>query len=148
MRLEDLRPTEGSVRQRKRIGRGYGSGHGGHSAGRGTKGQNSRSGGGVRVGYEGGQTPVWMRFPKRGFTNYTRIEYACINVDTLDARFQGGEEVTLDALRELGAVKGRRDRLKVLGRGELKKALIVRAHRFSTEAKQKIEAAGGRAEVI
>jgi len=148
MRLEDLRPTEGSVRQRKRIGRGYGSGHGGHSAGRGTKGQNSRSGGGVRVGYEGGQTPVWMRFPKRGFTNYTRIEYACINVDTLDARFQGGEEVTLDALREMGAVKGRRDRLKVLGRGELKKALIVRAHRFSTEAKQKIEAAGGRAEVI
>jgi len=148
MRLEDLRPTEGSVRRRKRIGRGYGSGHGGHSAGRGTKGQNSRSGGGVRVGYEGGQTPVWMRFPKRGFHNYTRIEYACVNVDVLDARFDDGADVTLTALREMGIVKGRIDRWKVLGRGELTKALVVRAHRFSSEAKQKIEAAGGRAEVI
>jgi len=148
MRLEDLRPTRGSVHRRKRIGRGYGSGRGGHECGRGNGGQNSRSGGGVRPGFEGGQTPVWMRFPKRGFHNPTRVEYACINLDTLESRFEPQAEVTLDELRALKVVKGRVSRLKILGRGELTKPLIVRADRYTREARQKIEQAGGKAEVV
>ena len=148
MRLEDLRPTRGSVHRRKRVGRGYGSGYGGHESGRGTKGQNSRSGGGVRLGFEGGQTPIWMRFPKRGFKNFTRVEYTCVNVDTLDARFGERDEVTPEILREMKLVRGRRERVKILGRGELTKPLSVRAHRFAESAKRKIEAAGGNAEVI
>lgn len=148
MRLEDLRPTKGSTKQRKRVGRGYGSGRGGHESGRGTKGQNSRSGGGVRLGFEGGQTPIWMRFPKRGFRNFGRVEYACVNVDTLDARFGERDEVTPEILREMRLIKGRVDRVKVLGRGEVTKPLIVHAHRFAESAKRKIEQAGGRAEVI
>jgi len=148
MRLEDLRPTKGSTHRRKRVGRGYGSGLGGHESGRGTKGQNSRSGGGVRLGFEGGQTPIWMRFPKRGFRNYTRTEYACVNVDTLDERFDANAEIDLDALRAAGIVKGRIDRVKILGRGELTKPLTVRASHFTAEANRKIEAAGGKAEVI
>ncbi len=148
MRLEDLRPTKGSVHRRKRVGRGYSSGYGGHESGRGTKGQNSRSGGGVRLGYEGGQTPIWMRFPKRGFYNHTRVEYACVNLDTLERVFPENSEVTLQKLRDLRVVKGRIQRLKILGRGELSKPLTVRAHRFTHAAKQKIEQAGGKAEVI
>ena len=148
MRLEDLRPTKGSTHRRKRVGRGYGSGHGGHESGRGTKGQNSRSGGGVRLGFEGGQTPIWMRFPKRGFRNFTRIEYACVNVDTLDERFEANAEIDLGALLEARIVKGRIERLKILGRGELTKPLVVRANHFTAEAKRKIEAAGGKTEVI
>ncbi len=148
MRLEDLRPTKGSTHRRKRVGRGYGSGHGGHESGRGTKGQNSRSGGGVRLGFEGGQTPIWMRFPKRGFRNYTRIEYACVNVDTLGERFDANAEIDLNALLEAHIVKGRIERLKILGRGELTIPLTVRANHFTAEAKRKIEEAGGKAEVI
>jgi large subunit ribosomal protein L15 len=148
MRLEDLRPTKGSRHRRKRVGRGYGSGLGGHESGRGTKGQNSRSGGGVRLGFEGGQTPIWMRFPKRGFRNFTRIEYACVNIDTLDERFDSEAEISPETLLEAGILKGRIERVKILGRGELTKPLAVRAHRFSAEAKRKIEAAGGKAEVI
>ncbi|MDD4902897.1 MAG: 50S ribosomal protein L15 [Candidatus Bipolaricaulis sp.] len=148
MRLEDLRPTQGSTHRRKRVGRGYGSGRGGHESGRGTKGQNSRSGGGTRLGYEGGQTPIWMRVPKRGFHNYNRIEYACVNVDTLEARFEANEEVTPEVLGEMRLVRGRNPLVKVLGRGDLSKPLTVRAHRFGAEAKRKIEAAGGKAEVI
>jgi len=148
MRLQDLRPTKGSVHRRKRVGRGYGSGRGGHESGRGTKGQNSRSGGGVRLGFEGGQTPVWMRFPKRGFHNYTRIEYATVNLDTLEARFDAGGEVTLEGLRKMRLVKGRKERLKVLGRGDLTKPLTVRADRFTVSARAKIEEVGGKAEVI
>jgi large subunit ribosomal protein L15 len=148
MRLEDLRPTKGSVHRRKRVGRGHGSGHGGHESGRGTKGQNSRSGGGVRLGFEGGQTPIWMRVPKRGFHNFTRVEYAVVNVDALERRFPAGSEVTPELLRELRVVKGRLSRLKILGRGELSKPLTVRAHRFTAEAKEKIERAGGKAEVV
>lgn len=148
MRLEDLRPTPGSMHRAKRVGRGHGSGHGGHESGRGTKGQNSRSGGGVRPGYEGGQTPVWQRFPKRGFHNFTRVEYVCVNLDTLEGRFGGQDEVTLERLREMGVVKGRIPHLKVLGRGELSKPLTVRAERFTREARRKIEEAGGRAEVV
>lgn len=148
MKLEDLRPTKGSVHKRKRVGRGYGSGRGGHESGRGTKGQNSRSGGGVRLGYEGGQTPIWMRFPKRGFHNYTRVEYACVNLDAIESRFPAQAEVTLQRLREMNLVKGSKARLKILGRGELSKPLTVRAHRFTHSAKRKIEQAGGKVEVV
>jgi len=148
MKLEELRPSRGSHHKRKRVGRGYGSGRGGHESGRGTKGQNSRSGGGVRPGYEGGQTPIWMRFPKRGFHNTPRVEYACVNLDTLESRFLPQAEVTLECLREMCIIKGRKDKLKVLGRGALTKPLTVRAHRFTREARRKIEQAGGRTEAV
>jgi len=148
MRLEDLRPTKGSRHRKKRVGRGYGSGRGGHESCRGTKGQNSRSGGGTRVGYEGGQTPVWMRFPKRGFSNFTRVEYACVNVDVLEERFETGSEITPDVLRDAGLIKGRDVLVKILGRGDLTKAVNVQAHRFTADARQKIEAVGGKAEEI
>jgi len=148
MRLEDLRPTPGSTHRRKRVGRGGGSGHGGHTVGRGMKGQNSRSGGSTRLGYEGGQTPIWMRVPKRGFHNPTRIAYACVNVDTLEDRFSAHDVVTPELLTELRLVNERGLPVKILGRGEISKPLTVRAHRFGAEAKRKIEEAGGRAEVI
>ena len=148
MRLEDLRPTKGAKHRKKRVGRGYGSGLGGHESGRGTKGQNSRSGGGTRLGYEGGQTPIWMRFPKRGFKNFTRVEYACVNVDTLNNLFEANDEITPERLREDGLVKGKIERVKILGRGDLTKPLVIRAHRFAAEAVRKIEDAGGKAEVI
>ena len=148
MRLEDLRPSKGAKHRKKRVGRGYGSGLGGHESGRGTKGQNSRSGGGTRLGYEGGQTPIWMRFPKRGFKNYTRVEYACVNVDTLNNLFDDDDEITPERLREGGLVKGKIEVVKILGRGELTKPLVIRAHRFAAEAVRKIEEAGGKAEVI
>ncbi len=118
------------------------------NAAAGTGGQNSRSGGGVRPGYEGGQTPIWMRFPKRGFRNPARIEYACVNLDTLESRFAEQAEVTLEELRAMKVIKGRASRLKILGRGELTKPLTVRAHRYTRTAKEKIEQAGGRAEVV
>ena len=148
MKLSDLRPTKGATHKRKRVGRGYSSGHGGHESTRGTKGQNSRSGGGTRLGHEGGQTPIWMRFPKRGFTNYTRVEYTGVNVDTLNELFEAGQEVGLEELRERGLIRGRGVRVKILGRGEITKPLTVRAHRFTGEAQRRIEAAGGKAEVI
>jgi len=146
LRLDNLRPTSGSNKGRKRVGRGYSSGHGGHESGKGTKGQNSRSGVTVRPGYEGGQTPFWMRFPKRGFHNVARVEYAVVNVGDLDALFSAGDEVSLDVLAERGLVKDPKCGLKILGQGELTKALVVKADRFSQTAREKIEAAGGRAE--
>ncbi len=148
MKLNELRPTKGSVHSKKRIGRGYGSGRGGHESGSGNAGQNSRSGGGTRPGFEGGQTPIWMRFPKRGFRNYARLQYACVNVDTLAERFDAGDQVTMEALLEKRIIKGRPKKLKILGRGELDKALTVRAHKFTEEARRKIEDAGGKAEVV
>ncbi len=148
MRLEDLRPSKGAKHRKKRVGRGYGSGLGGHESGRGTKGQNSRSGGGTRLGYEGGQTPIWMRFPKRGFRNVNRVTYACINVDTLERRFASGETVSPDRLRVEGLIATREERVKILGRGDLSKSLVVQAHRFTAEAERKIVDAGGKAEVI
>jgi len=148
MRLEDLRPSKGAKHRKKRVGRGYGSGLGGHESGRGTKGQNSRSGGGTRLGYEGGQTPIWMRFPKRGFKNHARVEYACVNVDTLNNLFDANDEITPERLREGGLVKGKIELVKILGRGELTKPLVIRAHRFAAAAVRKIEEAGGKAEVI
>jgi len=148
VKLQDLRPTKGATHKRKRVGRGYGSGHGGHESTRGTKGQNSRSGGGTRLSFEGGQTPIWMRFPKRGFKNFTRVEYVCVNVDTLDEQFEAQAEVTPEMLREARLVRGRDVRIKILGRGEISKPLTVRAHGFAASARKKIEDAGGKAEVI
>ncbi len=146
--LHNLRPTPGARKREKRIGRGYGSGHGGHESTRGTKGQKSRAGGGVRPTFEGGQTPFWMRFPKRGFKNPLRIEYAIVNVGTLEEHFEAGDVVTPETLLERGIVKDLKDGLKVLGDGELTKALTVRAHKFSKTAREKIEAAGGKAEEV
>ncbi|MCD5409114.1 50S ribosomal protein L15 [Candidatus Bipolaricaulota bacterium] len=148
LRLSDLKPTPGSVRRRKRVGRGYSSGHGGHESGRGTKGQGSRSGVKVRPGFEGGQTPFWMRFPKRGFKNPNRRQYAIVNLTQLEAHFQAGDVVTLEELRARGIVKDPKAGLKVLGRGELTKALTVRAHKFSRTAREKILAAGGQVEEV
>ena len=146
--LHNLRPTPGARKREKRIGRGYGSGHGGHESTRGTKGQKSRSGGGVRPTFEGGQTHFWMRFPKRGFKNPLRIEYAIVNVGTLDKHFKAGDVVTPEVLVERGIIKDLKDGLKVLGDGELTVALTVRAHKFSKAAREKIEAAGGKAEEV
>lgn len=149
MKLHDLRPAEGGkVKARKRVGRGHASGHG-KFAGRGRDGQNSRSGGGVRPGFEGGQMPLFRRLPKRGFTNIFAKEYATLNVSELN-RFEDGTEVTPELLLESGAVKlsKKKDGIKILGNGELTKKLTVKAHQFSKSAEEKIEAAGGKAEVI
>ena len=148
LRLSDLSPTPGSVRRRKRVGRGYSSGHGGHESGRGTKGQGSRSGVKVRPGFEGGQTPFWMRFPKRGFKNPARTEYAIVNLSQLEARFDAGEVVSLEELMARGLVKDPKAGLKVLGKGELTKSLTVRARKFSRSAREKILAAGGQVEEV
>ncbi|HIQ00019.1 TPA: 50S ribosomal protein L15 [Candidatus Bipolaricaulota bacterium] len=148
LRLSDLKPTPGSVRRRKRVGRGYSSGHGGHESGRGTKGQGSRSGIKVRPGFEGGQTPFWMRFPKRGFKNPARTEYAIVNLAQLEAHFQAGDVVTLEQLMARGIVKDPQAGLKVLGEGELTKALTVKANKFSRSAREKILAAGGQVEEV
>ncbi len=147
-RLDDLAPRPGSAKRRKRVGRGYGSGRGGHEVGRGTKGQGSRSGVTVRPGFEGGQTPIWMRFPKRGFKNPSRVEYAVVNVEQLDKRFSDGDQVTLAELVRLGVVRDPKAGLKVLGRGALTKSLTVKAARFSVTAREKIAAAGGSAEEV
>jgi large subunit ribosomal protein L15 len=146
--LDDLRPAPGATHPPKRVGRGYGSGHGGHESGRGTKGQGARAGVRMRPGYEGGQTPLWMRFPKRGSRNPLAKEYAIVNVGILEKHFSPGEEVTLEKLMALGIVKDPKDGLKVLGEGTLTKPLIVRAKKFSRSAREKIEAAGGRAEEV
>ncbi|KUK26653.1 MAG: 50S ribosomal protein L15 [Acetothermia bacterium 64_32] len=130
------------------MGRGYGSGHGGHESGRGTKGQGARAGVKVRPGFEGGQTPFWMRFPKRGFKNPCRVEYAVVNVGELGAHFEPGDVVTLEALMARGIVKDPKAGLKVLGEGELTKALTVKAKRFSRSAREKILAAGGKVEEV
>jgi len=142
LRLSDLRPTPGSRHRRKRVGRGYSSGHGGHESGRGTKGQGSRSGVHVRPGFEGGQTPFWMRFPKRGFKNPCRVEYAIVNVGDLEAHFEAGEVVTLEELMARGVIKDPKAGLKVLGEGELTKALTVKAKKFSSAAREKSNRAG------
>ena len=146
MKLHELKPAPGSRKARKRVGRGIGSGHG-QTAGRGTKGQNARSGGGVRLGFEGGQMPLYRRLPKRGFNNPTRKEYAIVNLETLN-RFEDGTVITPEFLKERGVVKNLKDGLKILGDGELKVKLTVKAHKFSQSALSKIEAAGGKAEVI
>ena len=147
MELNELKYTTGSNRNRKRVGRGIGSGHG-KTSGRGQKGQNSRSGGGVRVGFEGGQNPLVFRIAKRGFNNYEfATKYAVINVSDLE-KFENGTEITEELLKEMGIVKKLEDGVKVLGEGTLTKKLTVKAHKFSKVAKDKIESAGGKAEVI
>ena len=146
MKVHDLKPAAGSKKPRQRVGRGI-AGKGGKTAGRGTKGQNSRTGGGVRAGFEGGQTPIHRRTPKaKGFNNPFRVEYHVVNLDTLEA-FDAGSEVNPATLRARGLV-AKRGLVKVLGRGEVTKALTVKAHAFSTAAKDAITAAGGTTEVI
>jgi len=147
MELNELKYTTGSNKNRKRVGRGIGSGHG-KTSGRGQKGQKARSGGGVRVGFEGGQNPLVFRIAKRGFNNYEfATRYAVINVSDLD-KFENGTEITPELLKEMGIVKKLEDGLKVLGNGELTKKVTVKAHKFSKTAKEKIESAGGKVEVI
>ncbi len=146
MKLHELQLAEGSRKERKRVGRGMASGHG-KTSGRGHKGQKARSGGGVRLGFEGGQMPLFQRLPKRGFTNINRKEYAIVNLETLN-RFEDGTEVTPELLIETGIVRNEKSGIKILGNGELKKKLTVRAHKFSASAKKAIEDAGGQTEVI
>ncbi len=146
MQLHDLFPAPGSRKDRKRVGRGHGSGYGGRS-GRGNKGQLSRSGGGKGPGFEGGQNPLHMRLPKlRGFKNRFRTEYVIVNVSRLDERFSSGDTVDIDALFAAGLIKSRTAPIKVLGDGELTKSLTVRVDKVSAPAKAKIEAAGGTVE--
>ena len=146
MKLHELQYTEGACRNRKRVGRGTSSGHG-KTSGRGQKGAGARSGGGKKPGFEGGQTPLFMRLPKRGFTNFNRVEYAIVNVEDLN-KFEAGSVVDMEALKACGLVKKELDGLKVLGNGKLEVALTVKAKKFSKSAIAAIEAAGGKTEVI
>ncbi|ABQ47325.1 MULTISPECIES: 50S ribosomal protein L15 [Thermotoga] len=147
MRLEDLRPTPGAMKKRKRVGRGPGSGHG-KTSGRGHKGQKARGSGKVHIWFEGGQTPLHRRLPKRGFNNINKKVYAVVNVKVLEERFEANEEVTPEKLIERKIIKDLKDGIKILGDGELTKPLVVKAHAFSKSAVEKIESAGGKAEVI
>ncbi len=146
MKLHELQSSEGSRQVRNRVGRGTSSGNG-KTSGRGQKGQKARSGGGVRLGFEGGQTPLFRRIPKRGFNNINRKDYAVVNLDTLN-RFEDGAEITPTDLIEKGIVKNEKAGIKVLANGELTKKLTVKAAKFSGAAKKAIEAAGGSIEVI
>jgi len=146
MKLHELKPAPGATRAPKRIGRGIGSGTG-KTSGKGHKGQKARSGGGVRPGFEGGQQPLYRRMPKRGFTNIFKKEYTVINVGDLENRFESGSEVTIESLFEVGLIKAVKYGVKILGTGELSKALTVKVDKVSEAAKNKIEAAGGRVEV-
>ena len=146
MRLDELQPVEGSKFKAKRVGRGIGSGNG-KTSGKGHKGQNARSGGGVRPGFEGGQMPLYRRLPKRGFNNIFAKQYVAINVSELE-RFEDGTTVTAELLKESGVVSKTLDGVKILGRGELTKKLEVKVAKFSASAAEKIEKAGGKAEVI
>lgn len=147
MRLQDLKAAPGAVKRRKRVGRGCGSGHGKTSC-RGQDGQNSRSGGGVRPGFEGGQMPLQRRIPKRGFNNSVfRTEYAVVNVKDLNI-FDNGTEVTPELLKERGLVNDMMDGVKLLGDGELEKTLVVKVHKASRQAEEKVQAKNGRVEVL
>lgn len=146
MKLHTLKPAEGSRKDKKRVGRGNGSGWG-KTAAKGHKGQKARSGRGVLQGFEGGQTPLMRRIPKRGFNNVNRKEYALVNLDGLN-RFEDGAEVTPESLREAGLISNNRYDVKILANGELERKLTVKAHKFSQAAKEAIEAAGGTVEVI
>lgn len=146
MKLHELRPAEGTTKAKKRIGRGTASGQG-KSAGKGQKGQKARTGGGVRIGFEGGQMPLYRRLPKVGFTNIFRKEYAIVNVSDLEM-FENGTTVTVDALKEAGLVKDVKSGVKLLGNGDLTKNLTVQVNKISKSAADKIAAAGGKVEVI
>ena len=146
MELKDLKPAEGSRRNRKRVGRGPASGNG-KTAGRGMNGQKSRAGGGKGAGFEGGQTPLARRLPKLpGFRNFNRVEYVPVNVSRLDAKFNAGDLVDADTLYAAGIIKNTTDPIKVLGDGEITKALTVRVDKVSASARAKIEAVGGKVE--
>ena len=147
MKLHDLRPNEGSQKKRKRVGRGISAGQG-KTAGRGTKGQGARSGGGKGVYFEGGQLPLARRLPyKRGFTNGRKVHYKTVNLSRL-ADFPAGSEITPETIKDMGLIKHATDPVVILGDGDLSAALTVKAHRFSASAKEKIEAAGGTVEVL
>ncbi|MEJ6949565.1 50S ribosomal protein L15 [Natronospora cellulosivora (SeqCode)] len=147
MNLHDLKPEEGSKKRRRRKGRGMGSGRG-YTSGRGANGQNARSGGGVRPTFEGGQTPLFRRLPKRGFNNIFKKVYNEINLYQLN-RFEENEEVTIEKLVDCGIIDNvAKSGLKILGDGEIEKALVVKANAFTKSAKEKIEKAGGKAEVV
>ena len=146
MKLFELQPGVGSNKDTKRKGRGHGSGNG-KTAGRGHKGQNARSGGGVRIGFEGGQMPIYRRLPKRGFNNVFALKYAEINVSDFN-KFEDGAVVDAAALKEAGIIKKSLDGIKVLGNGEVSKKVIVKAAKFTEAAKEKIVAAGGKYEVM
>ncbi|EAF0118469.1 50S ribosomal protein L15 [Listeria monocytogenes] len=146
MKLHELKPSEGSRKERNRVGRGTGSGNG-KTSGRGHKGQKARSGGGVRLGFEGGQLPLFRRIPKRGFTNINRKEFAIVNLDVLN-RFEDGTEVTPEVLVETGIIRNEKSGIKILSNGNIEKKLTVKANKFSAAAKEAIEAAGGKTEVI
>lgn len=148
MKLHDLRPDEGSTKKRKRVGRGTGSGKG-KTSGRGTKGQNSRTGGGVRPVFEGGQLPFVKRLPKmRGFNNRFKVYYVPVNLDEMDKRFESGAEVSPETLQTAGLLGNVKIPVVVLARGEINKPLNVKTHRISKRAQEKIEAAGGSVEVL
>jgi large subunit ribosomal protein L15 len=147
MRLEDLKPQPGAKKNQKRVGRGVGSGHG-KTATKGHKGQKARSGGVKPAGFEGGQMPLQRRIPKRGFTNIFRKEYAVVNLTDLDVASAGGGAITPETMHQNGLIKSIKAEVKVLGMGELKKGVTIRAHKFSKTAVEKIVAAGGKAEVI
>lgn len=147
MKLHELSPAAGATKDVKRIGRGHGSGHG-KTAGKGHKGQWARSGGGVRPGFEGGQTSLARRMPKRGFNNIFAKEYTVVNVSDLEARFESGAVIDAEALIKAGLVTKLLDGVKVLGNGELTKSFTVKAEKFSETAKSKIENAGGKIEVL
>ena len=147
MKLHELKPNDGATKAKKRLGRGTASGTG-KTSGKGHKGQNARSGGGVRPGFEGGQLPLFRRLPKRGFSNAMfKTVYATINVSDLE-KFEDGAVITPELLKEMGILKKQLSGVKVLGNGELTKKLTVKAHKFSDSAKEKIESKGGKAEVI
>ncbi len=146
MRLEELKPAAGATKKSKRVGRGVGSGSG-KTAGKGHKGQKARSGGVKGAGFEGGQMPLQRRLPKRGFTNIFRKEYSVVNLQDLET-MTGTDPITPEVLMQKGLIKDMKTGVKVLGTGELKAKLIVRAHKFSKSAVEKIQAAGGKAEVI
>lgn len=146
MDLSNLQPASGSTRNRKRIGRGHGSGTG-KTSGKGHKGQKARAGGSVKAGFEGGQMPLQRRLPKRGFTPLSRVEYALVNLRDLEL-FEAGSVVDVEALGKAGLIGQLKDGVKILGDGELTKALTIKAHKFSKSAQEKIAAAGGTTEVI
>ncbi len=146
MKLHELQPAAGSTAAPKRLGRGVGSGLG-KTSGKGHKGAKARSGGGKRPGFEGGQMPLYRRIPKRGFTNIFSTEYACVNVERLEC-FNDGDVVTAQTLLDAGIIKNTLDGVKILGDGELTKKLTVQANKFTASAKEKIEALGGKAEVV
>lgn len=147
MKLHELKPAIGAVKDVKRIGRGHGSGQG-KTAGKGHKGQKARSGGSIRPGFEGGQMPLQRRMPKRGFNNIFAAEFATVNVSELEKRFEDGAVVDAEALIASGVIKDAKDGVKILGNGELTKKLTVKAVKFTASAQEKIEKAGGKAEVM